>query len=102
MGSYTFIAGHKDHNAQLYNVNEGIETRDELIDSLRNDVEEAYELFGDRWRVDFGEVYVDDIEKTNRYFDDDKEVLMMDEEDFDEISNDVLTEVEEKWKLNCK
>ena len=83
MAIYTFIAAHKDHNCILTNVNDGIETIDELKDTLVSDIEEAYELFGSRWRIEFEDVDVDDLNLT--------------EEEFEELSNEVLEEVEKNY-----
>ena len=97
MGAYTFIAGMRDHNCILSNVNDDIETLQELREVLKSDFEEAYELFGSRWRVDYEDINVDEISCLRG---EEEEESYLTDSDFYEIADDILNEVENQWKLN--
>ena len=97
MGAYTFIAEMRDHNCILTNANEDIETLEDLRTTLKSDFEEAFELFGNRWRVDYEDINVDDISCLRG---EEEEESYLTESDFDELANELLIEVENQWKLN--
>jgi hypothetical protein len=96
MGAYTFIAGMRDHNCVLGNANVDIETLEELREILKGDFEEAYELFGSRWKVDYEDINVDDISCLRG---EEEEKSFLTDSDFYEIANEILLEVENQWKL---
>jgi len=102
MGSYTFIAGMRDHNCILTNVHDDIETSDELMDLLTDDWYEAYEIFGSMWRIDYEDIDISDVETIEVAEDGSESDVYMTMLQFYEIADSVANDVQESYKLKNK